>query len=50
MKKIQTLSGVLALAVLLLFPLATWAQTFGGGWGTADDPYLIRRKSIFMNL
>ena len=48
MKKIQTLSGVLALAVLLLFPLATWAQTFGGGSGTEPDT-LLKRKSILMN-
>ena len=50
MKKIQTLSGVLALAVLLLFPLATWAQTFGGGSGTANDPYLIKTKEHFNEL
>ena len=47
MKKIQTLSGVLALAVLLLFPLATWAQTFGGGSGTEPDPYIIKTKEHF---
>jgi len=50
MKKIQTLSGVLALAVLLLFPLATWAQTFGGGSGSANDPYLIKTKEHFNEL
>lgn len=50
MKKIQTLSGVLALAVLLLFPLVTWAQTFGGGSGTPDDPYLIKNKEHFTAL
>ena len=50
MKKIQTLSGVLALAVLLLFPLATWAQTFGGGSGTEPDPYIIKTKEHFNEL
>ena len=49
MKKIQTLSGLLALAMLLLFPLLTWAQppTFGGGTGAANDPYLISTKAHF---
>jgi len=47
MKKILTLSGVLALAVLLLFPLTTWAQTFGGGSGTEPDPYIIKTKEHF---
>ena len=49
MKKIQTLSGLLALAMLLLFPLLTWAQppTFGGGTGTGTDPYLISTKAHF---
>ena len=49
MKKIQTLSGLLALAMLLLFPLLTWAQppTFGGGTGAVNDPYLISTKAHF---
>ena len=49
MKNVHKLSGLLALAMLLLFPLLTWAQppTFGGGTGAANDPYLISTKAHF---
>ena len=49
MKNVHKLSGLLALAMLLLFPLITWAQppTFGGGTGTETDPYLISTKAHF---
>ena len=49
MKKIQTLSGLLVLAMLLLLPLLTWAQppTFGGGTGEEGNPYLISTKAHF---
>ena len=49
MKNVHKLSGLLALAMLLLFPLLTWAQppTFGGGTGTETDPYLISTKAHF---
>ncbi len=50
MKTIHKLSSVLALAVLMLFPLATWAQPFGGGAGTLVNPYIIETKAHFMDL
>lgn len=50
MKTIHKLSSVLALAVLMLFPLASWAQPFGGGAGTLVDPYIIETKAHFMDL
>ncbi len=50
MKTIHKLSSVLALAVLMLFPFASWAQPFGGGTGTIVDPYKIETKAHFMDL
>jgi hypothetical protein len=50
MKTIHKLSSVLALAVLMLFPLASWAQPFGGGTGSLGDPYKIATKAHFLAL
>lgn len=38
------------MAIFLLLPFATWAQTFGGGSGTEPDPYIIKTKEHFNEL
>ena len=49
-KKLHKLGGMVAVAIFLLLPFATWAQTFGGGSGTEPDPYIIKTKEHFNEL
>ncbi len=49
MNKINTLKGIVVWAILFFLPLLAMSQdpTFGGGTGTASDPYLIGTKEHF---